>query len=113
MVKGIIVNGGQDNMKEVYIVLVANCDGSDIIGVYNSYNKAYNIWNEQRLKIIENTRRIFEFNRKMYGYYDDNIKYIKSIEEEKEALQFLNCTNPDLIDNGPHDTPLLKKYKVK
>ena len=85
---------------KVWIVTTSNCEGSslDQMSIHLSRKDAIAGWNTLRKSLLNNARRMMTKTAfpKMY---------------EKMTLN-LKCTNPDKIDNYPHDTPIIKDFEV-
>jgi len=88
-------------MKEVYIVIISSCDGTSIKSVHKTYDTAFNKWNEYRKELLQNEIKLNEWratrNYKIYNY----------------SIKNLECEDPEQIDNFPHDTPQILKYKLE
>jgi len=85
-------------LKVVYLVGTATCDGNSVKSIHKTYEGALNAWNSEKLRLIAGHRTMIE-----HGY--DNDRY-------SEMIKNLENEDPETIDNYPHETPYIDKFTL-
>ena len=80
---------------KVYLVVLSGPESCSIEGIYKTYEGAKQRWDEVRLNQIENAKKSRDYAKK---YLPEDTMYDEMIEK-------LSCTDPEKIDNYPHETP--------
>lgn len=97
---------GEEKMTSVYVVEVGDCESSWIVSIHQSKVNATVTWNEQRLKLIENARHMLEWSKTKDGNGS-------SIEMYERMIKNLEETDPEKIDNYPHDCVHLTEHELE
>ena len=92
-------------MTSVYVVGKGDCESSYIISIHQNRDSALKVWNEERLKLIEEARYMLEWSiTENHGGSDKMYERIlKNLEE----------TDPEKIDNYPHECCFLTEYELE
>ena len=88
---------------KVYLVGDNGPEHDSLIAIYLDKSKALKAFQRHRSELLKHIKEMLEFSKKEGGYGDE--MYLKMISNLSE-------TDPDKIDNYPHDTPYLKKMEV-
>lgn len=84
---------------KVYIVGDRGPEHNSIRSIHRNYDTAKKAWNQLRLKLLDDAKCMIKSYSYMNGIYKDIIKN-------------LSCTDPDKIDNYPHETPYIQEREV-
>jgi len=88
---------------KVYIVGDCGPEHNSIISIHKTYGGAFKVWNMRRLELLKDAKSSLRRNRK-YGK--------SSCEMWERMTKSLSCTDPEKIDNYPHDTPYIQEKNV-
>ena len=92
---------------KVYIVTVSDCESSWIVSVHKTMEGTRRAWEVERVNLIAEYKHMIEaLNEKETDYdWNHDEMYIRMIEN-------LQCSDPEEIDNYPHETPNILTYEV-
>lgn len=93
--------------EEIYLVGISDCESGSIYYACKTYETALKKWNFLRCKCIEE-------NEEHIIYYKDNPEEWSepSIKMYEEMNNKLSNTDPDTINNYPHEAPFIQKIKL-
>jgi len=93
-------------MTSVFVVGRGDCESFCIVSIHRTREKALAVWNEQRLELLQKAREMLEwckFERKPESSTQMYEREIRNLEE----------TDPEKMDNYPHDCVSLLEYELE
>jgi len=97
---------GEEEMTSVYVVETGDCESSWIISIHKTREKALVTWNEQRIELIRRAKEMLEFC-KTAG------EHACSVGTYEREIENLSETDPEKIDNYPHDCVHLTEHELE
>jgi hypothetical protein len=85
--------------RKIYVVTVNDCESTSIRHIHKTMEGALETWNCTRLELIEDCKRALERHPRDEMY--------------QRMVCCLEDTNPQTIDNWPHDTPNITEYELE
>lgn len=91
---------------DVYVVTISDAESNTIVSIHRTYESALKVWNDERENIIRNIKKTIDAleQREQYNWLKDEM-YTRMIKN-------LQCEDPKIIDNYPHETPNIIKYEL-
>ena len=90
---------GEKEMTSVYVVSIDDCESSSIVSIHLTKEGALKTWNDARLQLIEQFREYVSARDSFSEMYE---RMLKNLDE----------TNPEIIDNYPHECPHMVKHDL-
>lgn len=92
-----------EDIDEIYIIGHRGPEHNHIESIHKTYDGAIKAWNKLRNELINDARKMKYFCiANKYDYEDYNL-----------SIDKLHCEDPEKIDNYPHETPYIEKWKVE
>lgn len=90
---------------KVFVVSISDAEANTIISIHETYEGALKVWDNERLRLIKEVKRLKSF-WVVRGHSHD---YDNMLNKDIENLQ---CEDPEKIYNFPQDTPHITEYEV-
>lgn len=90
---------------KVFVVGISDAEANIIISIHETYEGALKIWNNERLRLLKEVKRLKSF----YITRGHSHDYDNTWNEDIKNLQ---CEDPSKINNYPQDTPYIREYEV-